>query len=123
MRVLVTGSRYADPVAVSADIVVRLSEAAGVRGADRLTIIHGGAPGADEGAHLAALRLGANEYRFPAEWAFHGRAAGPIRNVEMIEEMRPDIVLAYPHQTEPSRGTSHCMRAAQERGIPVEVRS
>ncbi len=33
---------------------------------------------------------------FPADREKHGRAAGPIRNKQMLEEGKPDLVAAFP---------------------------
>ena len=70
------------------------------------TIIEGGANGADA---LAARwvyhrnQLG-NGYmiahiQYPADWDKFGKAAGHIRNAQMLSEGKPDIVLALPGGT------------------------
>jgi len=46
----------------------------------------------------------------------HGRAAGPIRNRQMLEEFRPAIVLAFPG----GAGTANCVKTARELGILVK---
>ena len=56
------------------------------------------------------------EIRYPAEWVKHGKAAGPIRNAEMVVA-GADLCLAFPLGA--SRGTRNCMRLAREAGIPV----
>lgn len=33
--------------------------------------------------------------RFPAKWNEHGKAAGPIRNQQMLTEGKPDVVFAF----------------------------
>lgn len=53
---------------------------------------------------------------FAADWKKHGRAAGPIRNREMVDQ-KPDIVLAF-FEGE-SRGTRNCVNQAAARGIKV----
>lgn len=53
-----------------------------------------------------------------ADWDRYGRAAGPIRNKVMVDS-KPDLVLAFPYGE--SRGTRHCIRVANEAGIPVIV--
>lgn len=73
---------------------------------------------ADALAHLAAVRLGLDEIgQHPADWTVDGNAAGPRRNIRMLEAERPDLVLAYPDPD--SRGTWHCVKQAIHRGIPV----
>lgn len=117
MRVLVTGSRDHVPHVIAIALAGILKDK--VAKGERLTVIHGDATGADQGAHMVSDYLGCNEYRFPAEWAALGKAAGPRRNAEMLDTVRPDIVLAFPLGE--SRGTRDCIREAVRRGIPVEV--
>jgi len=115
MRILVTGSRDHDPYAVAE--VIKTWIGANVPVGEKVTIIHGLAKGADRGAHFAATELGTNEYRFPAEWEEYGTRAGPLRNLEMLETIPPDVVLAFPLGR--SSGTKHMMRAAKKVGVPV----
>jgi hypothetical protein len=81
-------------------------------------VVHGGAKGADWCAHLWAQspegRL--REIEFPADWASHGRKAGPLRNQRMIDEGEPDLVVAFPG----GRGTADMVRRAETAGIPVK---
>ena len=48
-------------------------------------LFHGGARGADRAIGRAALQLGWSVEVLPADWRRHGRAAGPIRNRELLE--------------------------------------
>lgn len=78
-------------------------------------IISGGAPGADAIAiDWAAVHWTQLEV-YEAEWEKHGRAAGPIRNQRMLDEGKPDKVLAFPGGT----GTADMVRRARAAGIPV----
>jgi hypothetical protein len=81
-------------------------------------VIEGGAPGADRLASHAAWNLRLDHQRFPADWKKYGKAAGPIRNLAMLDES-PDLVIAF--QRNGSRGTQHTVDEARKRGIPVEV--
>lgn len=78
-------------------------------------IIHGGAPGADSLAHLWAARHGTTGIAFPADWNKHGKAAGPIRNQEMIDHGKPNLVVAFPG----GRGTADMVQKAKTAGIDV----
>ena len=49
-------------------------------------LLHGGARGADAAIGRAALQLGWSSAVMPAQWERHGRAAGPIRNRELLEQ-------------------------------------
>jgi hypothetical protein len=42
---------------------------------------------------------------------------GPIRNKPMLEEGKPDLVVAFPS----GRGTANMMKQAREAGVPVRV--
>lgn len=51
-----------------------------------------------------------------ADWDRHGKAAGPIRNREMLEDAGKDaIVIAFPG----GRGTENCVKQAKELGMIV----
>lgn len=79
------------------------------------TIITGAARGADalgiDFAHTYGLKLES----YPADWTKHGKAAGPIRNQQMLDDGKPDIVVAFPGGT----GTADMVRRARKAGIEV----
>ena len=52
---------------------------------------------------------------FPADWNKFGKAAGFIRNQQMIDEGKPDLVVALPG----GRGTADMVRRAKKHGIEV----
>jgi hypothetical protein len=80
-------------------------------------VISGCAHGADTlGIEWAEAR-GIEVARFPADWNVHGRAAGPIRNQQMLDEGRPNLVVAFPG----GRGTADMVRKAREAGIELIV--
>jgi hypothetical protein len=54
---------------------------------------------------------------FFAAWHEHGRGAGPIRNRQMLEEGRPDLVVAFPG----GHGTAGMIKLALKAGVPVEM--
>lgn len=110
MTVLVCGSRnWGD----GKRIATRLDELG-----PGTTIIHGAARGADRIAGAVATSLGYTVQEFPADWRGKGKAAGVIRNLEMLDQ-KPDLVLAF--QRAGSTGTQHTIDEARRRGIPVEV--
>jgi hypothetical protein len=80
---------------------------------------HGACPtGADSHADRWARRNSVPVQRFPAEWGEHGRAAGPIRNRQMMrEEPFADLVIAAPG----GAGTRSAMREAAAVGLPIRV--
>lgn len=107
MRVIVCGGRdYTDARTVRR-VVHALDH-------DTVTIVHGGARGADVLAETVAMECGIRVEPHPALWALHGKAAGPIRNREMLDA-GADLVLAFPG----GRGTAHMVSIARAAGIPV----
>lgn len=117
MRVLVCGSRDWDDPGV---IIRRLHELRmeALWKGELLTILHGAAPGADKVASAWGSRVRLPVRAFPADWETHGKRAGVIRNLSMLDQ-EPDLVLAF--QRNGSRGTQHTIDEARRRGIPVEV--
>jgi hypothetical protein len=81
-------------------------------------LIHGGARGADALAAQWAKETGITARAFPANWQQLGRAAGPMRNQEMIEIGKPDIVLAF---LTGGNGTKDMIRRSQAANIPTVV--
>lgn len=84
-------------------------------------IIHGGCKGID--LYVAELaRLHDFETReYPAEWSVYGNSAGPIRNQKMLDEERPDVVIAFHPDISASRGTKNMMTLAWKAEIPVYI--
>lgn len=112
-RILITGSRDWDDKGAIALAMLESAENA----SDKIIIVHGACPtGADQmaGDFAEFMNWGIEEY--PANWVKHGRAAGPIRNQHMVD-LGADICLAFPLGE--SRGTRHCMKAAEKAGIEV----
>lgn len=130
MRVLVCGSRtFTNKEPIHALLNGLNWSATSLHDLD-ITIISGMAPGADTIAALWAMQE--EEYEgpgllpFPADWERHGIAAGRIRNRQMLDEGKPDLVVAFVDKPlAESRGTAHMVRIAKEAGVPtwvVEVR-
>jgi hypothetical protein len=83
-------------------------------------IIEGGAKGADLLAKEVAEKLLLEVKEFPAEWGKYSRAAGPLRNREMIKE-KPDKVFAFHNNIEKSKGTKDMLNVAKKQGIQTEL--
>lgn len=118
-RVLITGSRtWTDRAAVNSC----LNEELLVH--EHITVIHGGARGADTiAAEWCAVQraLGApvKEEVYPVskeEWQRYGKRAGYRRNAMMVNT-GADICYAFP--LGPSNGTRGCMGLAKSKGIRV----
>lgn len=83
---------------------------------------HGDCAGADQIAGGIAGEFGWIEQKVPAQWEFHGRGAGPIRNQRMIDMApEPELVLAFTNKI--IGGTWDMIRRAVERGIEVRIYS
>lgn len=109
VRVVVTGGRdFKDSGAVSGALTALGPIAA---------LAHGGASGADTLAHRIAESVGIPVTVFKADWAKEGKAAGPLRNLRMLDTFRPDVVVAFSG----GRGTAQCVAAARHRRIRVVV--
>jgi len=75
-------------------------------------LVHGGANGADKLAGEWARRAGIQVVVCPANWVAHGKAAGPIRNAEMVA-MKPVLLVAFPG----GAGTENMWKQASKAGI------
>lgn len=84
-----------------------------------VAVIHGDARGADRLAGAVAEAAGVPIEKYPADWDKHGRGAGPIRNQRMLDDAKPDVVLAMPG----GRGTADMIRRAQRAGVRVVLAS
>lgn len=111
MRILVCGGREYDNYSQFMDKMEKLVE----NYWGDLVIIHGDAKGADFLARIWAVYHEETELRFPANWGKHGKTAGAIRNQQMLDEGKPDIVLAFPGGT----GTVDMIRRARKAGVRV----
>src|SRR5574338_573587 len=114
-------------------VKIRAVRAGSYRLLDRLAkwldvdvLIEGCARGADRMAEDWSLDMscsGAPQIRenihYPAEWDKYGRSAGPIRNMKMLDEGRPDFVVAFHDNLADSKGTRHMVEIADAAGVPV----
>lgn len=80
-----------------------------------VVIISGEARGVDRAAASYASTNWTGYEGYPADWETHGKKAGILRNVRMLEEGKPDLVVAFPG----GRGTAHMVKIAKEAGVPV----
>ena len=111
MRVLITGGRDFSDRGLLFETLDRL------HATHTFTVlIHGDASGADRLAGEWAAAAGIKVEAHPADWKKHGRAAGPIRNSQMLDE-KPDLVVAFPG----GRGTADMVKKAKAAGLEVVV--
>jgi hypothetical protein len=79
-------------------------------------VIEGEARGADTLARLSAEAMGIEVKPFPADWQKYGRAAGPIRNSQMLKEGNPDVVVGFHLDIDKSKGTRDMLIRAKKAG-------
>lgn len=84
-------------------------------------IIHGNCRGADKLSGIVAKEFGMNVIPFPADWKKYGKGAGHIRNQQMLDEGKPDRVIAFHSNLKESKGTLNMVTAARKVELPVEV--
>jgi UDP-N-acetylmuramoylalanine-D-glutamate ligase len=110
MRVIVCGGRdYYDGARVDA-VLSRMHREAGID-----CVIQGGARGADMLASLWATKCHVLQEVYEADWENQGSFAGPARNKRMLDEGKPDLVIAFPG----GRGTADMVRKARRAGVEV----
>lgn len=109
MRVLVCGSRDFTNTGFVYETLDRLSKA----WIDPV-IIEGDARGVDRIAGYWAKKHGYTLLLYPADWSM-GKRAGPLRNKKMLEEGKPDLVIAFPGE----KGTANMVKLAKEAGVEV----
>lgn len=108
MRVLVCGGRdYSDSNKVNHVLSEYLSE--------DLVIIQGDAKGADTLAKEWAKKRIVKCENYPADWDKYGKRAGFIRNVQMLNEGKPELIIAFPG----GKGTQMMIKLAKSANVEV----
>lgn len=114
MRLLVCGDRNWTDLAMIALLINELKPTA---------VIEGEARGADRLARVAARHLNIPVEAYPAQWDTYGKRAGPVRNQLMLDEGKPDLVVAFHDSINTSRGTADMLRRAKLAGVPTKLYS
>lgn len=109
MIVLVCGGRAYLEIDIVDCVLNTLNQTIGIS-----KIIEGGAGGADKLSGKWADDNKIEHITENADWSKHGKAAGPIRNKNMLTHS-PDLVIAFPG----GRGTANMIKQAKEQGIKV----
>ncbi len=109
MRILACGGRKYANVDVVRAVLAKFDPAISI-------LIHGDQRGADRLAARVAKDLGWSEIvPFPADWDRYKKAAGHIRNQQMLDEGHPDVVIAFPGGV----GTDGMVDRARRAKVPV----
>jgi hypothetical protein len=115
MRVLVCGGRDYNDIRRVWNVLSELQDEKGIT-----DLIHGDAKGADSlaafwGYHTFQKNGDIiNVHRYPADWEGEGKKAGYLRNKRMLDEGKPDYVVAFPG----GKGTTNMVQLAAKAGIP-----
>lgn len=80
-------------------------------------VLQGGARGADYLAHVWSARKGIRETVYNADWKSYGKSAGPIRNKIMMDDGKPNLVVAFPGGS----GTAHMVMYARKKEVETIV--
>jgi len=78
-------------------------------------LLTGGCRGADLQAEDWAEEHYVPIITFNADWGTNGRKAGPIRNQLILDDGKPDVLLAFPG----GKGTEDMKRRARKAGIKI----
>lgn len=119
IRLLVSGSRSYMDYYNFHEVMNRYARNLEKHDVEIKVVIHGCANGVDTmaGAWAAAWGIPVEEY--PANWKDYGRAAGPIRNRQMLTEGKPDLLIAWLEQG--SRGTKNMIDQAKDFEVPTQI--
>jgi len=100
-------------------VVQRVLADSAFDGAQLMTVLHGDNHDSPDGwaANWATYRDDVDESPYPADWDAHGRAAGPKRNAEMIDD--GDALLAFWDGESPGCGGT--INLAFDADLPVAV--
>lgn len=110
MKLIVAGSRSFQDYYLLLNHLAVIVDAWGVT-----EVVSGTASGADTLGEKAAKELNLPISRFPANWALHKLAAGPIRNQQMAKYA--DAALIFWDNS--SKGTTHMIKEMQKLHKPI----
>jgi hypothetical protein len=79
-------------------------------------LIHGAAKGVDTIAGYWARENNIKEKQYPALWNTYGKAAGVIRNQEMLDEEDIDLLVSFPG----GKGTADMKKRAKYKGVEIK---
>ena len=121
-RILITGSRnWDDEETIRTALTQTLWQGTGpFRDSNATPVLVSGAcpTGADAIAEKCWRNWQLPIERHRADWGKYGRAAGPIRNQEMVK-LGADVCLAFIKNE--SRGATNTVLLAQKAGIPTQI--
>lgn len=114
-RVIIAGTRTFDDY----DLLCRSMDYYLQNIQEPIQILCGLAKGADQLGLKYAREHGYEVRYFPAEWKKHGKAAGPIRNLRMVQNA--DALVAF--WDGKSSGTKNIILLAKEQQLNIRVKT
>lgn len=88
---------------------------------DSIELVSGHAKGADLLTERYAKENGLPIHIIKPDWKAYGRAAGPIRNRQMLDYAMDESPLVVAFWDRKSKGTKNTIDTAKSLGIPVEI--
>lgn len=117
MRITIGGCRDFEDYEVFSKFVSECIEK--IKPCDKIIILSGHCKGTDLMAERYAAEMGYEVEIHNADWKKYGRAAGPKRNAEMIQNSH--ALIAFWDCK--SKGTKNLVDTAKKKNIPVYVKS
>lgn len=122
LRIVVAGNRtFDDQARADAELDAALAEIAAKGPIESVEFVSGGCRGADALGEAYARKRGWPITVMPAEWEKYGRAAGPIRNAEMLDYARAETPRLVAFWDGRSHGTRDVIARANEKGVPTKI--
>jgi len=124
VRLLISGSRdWRD--ADSIEAVIRYFREIARDFDEEFVLIHGHCPKgadalADQAGRQLGLKVGKDLIRVPADWDRLKRAAGVLRNQQMLDEQHPDVVVAF-RAAGKSNGTDDMIARARKARVRTHI--
>jgi hypothetical protein len=112
MKVIIAGSRH-----MPIEDYPLIHRAVLASGFNLTEVVSGHAKGADQLGEFYAKQKQLPCRIFPADWHTYGKAAGPIRNKQMMEYSDAAIVFIWDN----SRGSANMIKQMQENNKPVFI--
>lgn len=122
VRIIVCGGRHFNDYDRMKDEIDNIITCLKKRYVKSIEIVSGHCAGADQLGEKYAEECGYPCKVFPANWERYGRAAGPIRNSEMVKyasEAEVPVVVAF--RSAKTRGTNDTVKKATQKGFKVVV--
>lgn len=113
MKTIICGSREVNQM----DVITKCIKDSGF---EITEVVSGTARGADFCGEIWATLNKIAIKRFPADWNNHGKAAGFIRNQEMVDYVTPDGAMIALWDGK-SKGTANSIKLAKKAGIKLKV--